>query len=140
MFSSAPFDPVRNPHAQGQSLARRISGLQALVALIAALPWLLRSPAHALGAAAGGLAVALGTWLLGRGMFGGSGFSAASAFQGLIVGFLARWMVIATGLALAIGWARWPALAVVCGLTVALLIQLLGVRLQARTEPWKTGN
>jgi len=140
MFSAAPIDPVRNPHAQGQLLARRLSGLQALVAVITALPWLLRSPIEALGAATGGLVVALGTWLLARGMFGGSGFSAASAFNGLIVGFLARWMVIATGLALAIGWARLPPLAVVCGLIVALLVQLLGMRLQARAKPWNTGN
>ena len=115
-------------------LARRLSGVQAMVALAAAVPWLLRGPVDALAAAVGGLIVALGTWLLGRGMFGhGGSVSAARGFAGLIVGSLVRWMAIATGFVLAIGWARWPPLAVLYGLIVALLVQLSGLRLQSKT-------
>lgn len=134
MFPAAPNDPVRNPHAHGQRLARRLSGLQALVAVLVALPWLFEGLRAASGALAGGLAVAVGTWLLGRGMFGGAGVSAARAFTGLIVGSLVRWMVIAIGVVLAIGWAEFPPMAVICGLIVALMVQLFGMRLQVRSE------
>lgn len=140
MFSAAPVDAVRNPHAQGQQLAHRLSGLQALAAIVTALPWLLRGPREALAALVGGLVVALGTWLLGRGMFGGAGVSAASAFTGLIVGSLARWMTIAIGVVLAIGWAGLPPSAVCSGLIVALMVQLFGMRLQTKSAPGKTGN
>ncbi len=135
MFSAAPIDPIRNPHAHGQRLARRLSGLQALAAMAFALPWLLRSPREATGAAIGGLIVALGTWLMARGMFGsrGRGFSAASALTGLVVGSLARWLTIATGLAFAIGWAKLPPLAGACGLIVTMMVQLFGLRLQTGT-------
>ncbi len=134
MLSAAPIDSVRNPHAHGQRLARRLSGLQALAAILIAMPWLLSGPRESLGALVGGLVVALGTWLLGRGMFGGTGVSAARAFTGLIVGSLARWLTIAAGLGFAIGWAGLPPLAVASGLIVALLIQLSGLGLQAKVE------
>lgn len=133
MFSAAPIDPIRNPHALGQRLARRLSGLQALAAIAFALPWLLRGPREAIAALVGGLMIALGTWLLGRGMFGGAGVSATRAFTGLIVGSLVRWMTIAIGVVLAIGWAKLPPMALLYGLIVALMVQLFGMQLQMKT-------
>ncbi len=132
MFATQPIDPVVNPHAQGKLLAQRLGGLQALSAVFTALPWLLCGPRDAMAALLGGLLVALGTWLLGHRMFGGAGISAAAALTGLIVGSLLRWVTIAAGVALAIGWAKLPPLPMLCGLIVALMIQLLGMRLPTK--------
>jgi len=134
MFSAIPVDSVRNPYAQGWSIARRLSGLQALAALFTASGWLLRSPNDAMAAAVGGLAVALGTWLLGRGMFSGSGVSATRALAGLIVGSLVRWLTIASCVALAVGWAKLPPLPLLSGLIVAFLVQLFGMRFAVRGD------
>lgn len=134
MQSAANPDPVRHPHAAARSIARQLCGLQVLATLAVALAWLLRSPQDALGAAAGGLSVAAGTWILGRRMFKGDAVSAGRAFIGLIVGSLLRWMVIAMGVVLAIGTAQWPPLAVMSGLIFALLVQLYGLRLDAQSQ------
>jgi len=133
-FHSRRFDSVRQPNASGQRLAMRLAALQLIVAVLTALPWWVRGWREALAAFMGGAIVALGTWLMGRSAFAGAEVSAARAMSGLLLGTAARWVAIAIGLVLALRGLHSPPIPLICGLMVALMVQLFGMRLTVRAE------
>lgn len=100
---------------------------------LAALPWLLRGPAWALAAVAGGLAVVAGTWLSGRIALGGGVQSSAGALGRLLAGMMLKWVVVIGALALgmASGLAPMP---VLTGVIAALVAQMLAVTGRAQAS------
>lgn len=119
---------MRNSIAAGRRLATRIVFAQTGVSLLMALLFLAQGWRPATGALAGGLLVAVGTLLLAARMFRGDAISGPTAFWGLLLGTLLKWVWLAGGLISLLGVWRLPPLAVVTGFTAALLTHLAGLR------------
>lgn len=114
---------MHDPLLAGRRLATRAIAWQAGATALASLATLLLGARHALGVAAGGAAVVLGTaaaaWLAWRG-----GVQPANAvLLRWFAGVVARWMLAGTVLVLALGTWRLPALPVLAGVVLALVAQ-----------------
>jgi ATP synthase protein I len=93
-----------------------------------ALLFLAQGSRPATGALAGGLLVSAGTILLAARMFRSDAISGPTAFWGLLLGTLLKWILLVGGLISLLGVWRLPPLAVVTGFTAALLVHLAGLR------------
>lgn len=118
-----------NSAAAGRRLARRTVALQGAVVLATALACLLSGRQAAYGALAGGAAMTLGSAIAAWGAFGGGVEGAGMALGRLLLGTVAKWVVVAVGLYLAIAAWHLPAPAVLAGAAMAALAFLAGARL-----------
>jgi len=120
---------VHDPIAAGRRSAFRATVVQAIVALLVALAFLVQGPWHALAAGVGGGALALGNALAARVSLGGI-VPARVAFARLLLGTLLKWSVAIGIFAIALGVWRLPPLPMVVGLAAAMLAYLLALNLR----------
>ena len=101
--------------ARKTALAQLLAG-SVVAALLGARYGLPAAAAATLGA----LAVALGTFLMGRALLGGGVSTATGALMRLVVGVIAKWVLVLVLCVLAIGVLKLPPLPLLAGLVVAL--------------------
>lgn len=94
---------------------------------VLALAFLLKGPGYAIGAAASGLAVVAGGWLAARVALGGGVQAAGSAMMRLIMAVLLKWVLVIAVLVLGFVWWRLPPLALLAGIAVGLMFQVLAL-------------
>ena len=116
-----------NPLAAGVRLVRRTIAFQAVAVATLALALLAKGSAWSLAALAGGGAIAAGGALYGVLALGGGIAPAAGALARLVLGLLAKWLVVVATLFIAIAVAKLPPLAVIGGAVVALVAQVLAM-------------
>lgn len=115
-----------NSVAHGRQQARKALVVQVLAVAATALALLAASPAHALAAALGGGALALGGWLSAWTALGGQAPAAAGLALGrLVTGLVLKWAVLIAALLLGLAVWRLPPAALVAGVIVALVAQVL---------------
>lgn len=117
------FDPL----AAGPRLVRRTVTRQGIAVAALALALLAKGAAWALGAVAGGAAIIVGGALYGALALGGGIAPATGALARLVLGLLAKWFVVVATLFIAIAVAKLPPLAVIGGVVVALVAQVLAM-------------
>ncbi len=117
------FDPL----AAGPRLVRRTVTRQGIAVAALALALLAKGSAWALGAVAGGGAIIVGGALYGALALGGGIAPAVGALARLVLGLLAKWFVVIATLSVAIAVAKLPPLAVIGGVVVALVAQVLAL-------------
>lgn len=116
-----------NPLAAGSRLVRRTIAFQAVAVAALSLALLAKGSAWSLAALAGGGAIAAGGALYGVLALGGGIAPAIGALARLVLGLLAKWLVVIATLFIAIAVAKLPALAVIGGAVVALVAQVLAM-------------
>lgn len=116
-----------NPLAAGTRLVRRTITFQAVAVAALSLVLLAKGSAWSLAALAGGGAIAAGGALYGVLALGGGIAPAAGALSRLVLGLLAKWVVVVATLFIAIAVAKLPPLAVIGGAVVALVAQVLAM-------------
>lgn len=108
-----------NSAAAGRRLALRVVAMQAVATLLTAGACLTIGPRAALAALAGGAAMALGSLAAAWGAFGGGVAGAGVALGRLLLGTAVKWLVVATGLYLAMAVWRLPAVPALAGAAMA---------------------
>ena len=112
-----------NTLAAGRQFARRAALLQlgagVLAAAVAGLAW---GAGHAAGAFTGATAAALGTTGLARVALGGGIQPARVIYLRLLGGMLLKWLLVALLIYLALVRGRFPPLATLSGVVLALLV------------------
>ena len=108
-----------NSAAAGRRLARRVVAMQAVATLLTAGACLTIGPRAALAALAGGAAMTLGSLAAAWGAFGGGVAGAGVALGRLLLGTAVKWLVVATGLYLAMAVWRLPAVPALAGAAIA---------------------
>ena len=117
-----------NSVTHGRQQARKALLAQVLAVAVVALALLAASPAHALAAALGGGALALGGWLSAWVALGGQTPAAAGLALGrLVTGLVLKWALLLAALLLGLAVWRLPPAALVGGVLVALLAQVLAM-------------
>ncbi|MGY0610718.1 MULTISPECIES: hypothetical protein [unclassified Luteimonas] len=116
-----------NPLAAGSRLVRRTITWQVVAVAALALALLAKGSEWSLGAVAGGAAVTAGGALYGVLALGGGIAPATGALARMVLGLLAKWVVVIAVLVVAIGVVRLPPLAVIGGVIVALVAQVLAM-------------
>lgn len=110
----------RTPAATNR-LARKAALAQLLAGgVVAALLGALYGLPAAAATMTGAVAVALGTFLMGRALLGGGVTDATGALMRLVVGVLAKWVLVLALGVLAIGVWKLPPLPLLAGLVAAL--------------------
>ena len=117
-------DPIA---ASRQSIARAVAVQMVAVALAAAGCFLLKGGVWGFGVLAGGIGMATGGGLSSRIALGGGVAPATGALARLIVAMLAKWVVVLVVLVVAVAVAGWPPVAVLAGVIVALVAQVLAL-------------
>ena len=124
---------MHDPIAAGRSAAARAVAVEVAACGVVALGFLALDWRHALAAAIGGAAMAAGNALSAALAFGGGIQRAPVAFGRLLLGVMAKWMVVLTIFALALAVWRLPPLPLLVGLAVSTLGYLLALnRIGAR--------
>ncbi len=99
----------------------------AAVAVLALAFLLLAGPKYALGALASGVAVSAGGWVAARMALGGGVQAAGSAMSRLILAVVAKWALVFGVLAVGFVVFKLPALALLAGIAVGLMFQVLAL-------------
>jgi hypothetical protein len=99
----------------------------AAVAVLALAFLLLAGPKYALGALASGVAVSAGGWGAARMALGGGVQAAGSAMSRLILAVVAKWALVFGVLAVGFVVFKLPALALLAGIAVGLMFQVLAL-------------
>ena len=110
--------------AIARRLAQRAVAWQAIAVAVLALAFLAKGSGWSLAALAGGGAVALGGEIGRRIALGGGVTPAIGALSRLVLGLMAKWLVVVVGLVLAVAVAKLPAAAALAGVVLALAVQL----------------
>lgn len=118
---------VFNPLAAGPRLVRRTVTRQGIAVAALALALLAKGSAWALGAVAGGGAIIVGGALYGVIALGGGIAPAASALARLVLGLMVKWFVVIAVLYVAMAQVALPRFAIVAGVVVALMAQVLAM-------------
>ena len=108
-----------NSAAAGRRLALRVVAMQAVATLLTAGACLTIGPRAALAALAGGAAMTLGSLAAAWGAFGSGVAGAGVALGRLLLGTAVKWLVVATGLYLAMAVWRLPAVPALAGAAMA---------------------
>ncbi|WP_305805854.1 ATP synthase subunit I [Stenotrophomonas sp. YIM B06876] len=111
----------------GRRLMLRAAVYPLVAVAVLALAFLYMGPRHAIGAAASGLAVVLGGWLAARVALGGGVQAAGSAMMRLITAVLLKWVLVIVVLFAGFVWWRLPPLALLAGIAVGLMFQVLAL-------------
>lgn len=120
---------MHDPVAAGRRSAHRALALQAGVAALVALAFVVQGLQQALSAAIGGGALLLGNALAAGLALGGGIQSARAAFARLLLGTLGKWAVVMGVLAVGFGAWRLPPLPALVGVVAGLLAYLVGLNL-----------
>ena len=119
-----------NSAAAGRRQARQVVVVQAITTVLVALAFLVDSLASAAGAGLAGAGVVLGSALMGWRSFRGGVIGAGAVLMRLAGGIALKWLVIAGALYLALARFELPPLAVLAGLSAALISSLLAYRIK----------
>lgn len=111
---------MHDPIAAGRRSALRAVAVQAATVAVVALAFLPKGPAWSLAAALGGGALALGNALAAWLALGGI-VPARVAFARLLLGVLAKWVVVVVVFVLALEAWRLPPLPLLAGLATGML-------------------
>ena len=126
-----------NSAAAGRRLALRVVAMQAVATLLTAGACLTIGPRAALAALAGGAAMTLGSLAAAWGAFGGGVAGAGVALGRLLLGTAVKWLVVATGLYLAMAVWRLPAVPALAGAAMAAAAFVVSMKFAA-ARPSKT--
>lgn len=120
-----------NSLSANRRLAFRMVAVQAVVAIVVAMGFLLQEPRAALAAAISGGAVALGSLLLAWRSMLGPAYPAGMALSRLISGLILKWFVVLGALYMSL--ARWdlPPLPLLAGLVATMAASFLTHGLKA---------
>lgn len=110
--------------ASGRRLAQRAIAWQAVAIAVLALAFLAKGSGWSLAALAGGGSVVLGGEASRRIALGGGVAPAIGALARLLLGLVAKWVVVVVGLVFAVALADLPAAAALAGVVLALAVQL----------------
>jgi F0F1-type ATP synthase assembly protein I len=108
--------------------------VQAAVATLVALSFLLQAPKAALAAGIGGGAVALGSLVLAWRSMLGPAYSAGLALGRLISGLLLKWFVVLGALYLSLARLDLPPLPLLAGMVATMAAAFLTQRSKARVS------
>lgn len=125
---------MHDPVAAGRRSAHRALAIQAIVATLVAVAFLVQGPQQALAAAVGGVAMLIGNALAASLALGGGIQPARAAFARLLLGTLGKWAVVMGGLAIAFGMWRISPLPALVGVVAGLLAYLLGLNFGDRVK------
>ena len=106
----------------GRRLAKRAITAQVIASLVLAVALLLIGPAHALGALLGGGGLALGNMAMAWLGLRSNAPAADYAMGQLVLGLLAKWVLVALVLAVGIVMLNLPGPAVLAGLFVSMVV------------------
>ena len=120
-----------NSLTANRRLAFRTVAVQAAVATLVALAFLLQDPQAALAAAIGGGAAAFGSLLLAWRSMMGPAYSAGLALARIVSGLLLKWFVVLGALYLSLARLGLPPLPLLAGLVVTMAASFLTLRLKA---------
>lgn len=114
-----------NSLSANRRLAFRTVAVQAAVAIVVALGFLLQGPRAALAAGIGGGALALGSLVLAWRSMTGPAYSAGLALARLVSGLVLKWFVVLAALYMSL--ARWelPPLPLLAGLVATMAASFL---------------
>lgn len=116
-----------NSPAAGRRLAQRMAAVQATAVLLTALACLPIGPRAALAVGLAGGVVALGNWLASRLALRSQAPGAGEALAGVLLGALAKWVLVLGVAWVAVAVCRLPPAAVLGGFVVAVLAQIAGM-------------
>ena len=117
---------MHDPIAAGRRAARRAIAVQIAVVVLVAMLFLVQGARHALAAAIGGVAMALGNALAARLSLAGI-VPAGVAFGRLLLGTMSKWLVAIAILAVALGAWRMPPLPMLVGFAAGLVAYLIAL-------------
>jgi F0F1-type ATP synthase assembly protein I len=116
---------VFNSLTANRRLAFRTVAVQAAVAMLVALAFLLQGAQAALAAAIGGGAVALGSLVLAWRSMMGPAYSAGLALSRMVSGLILKWFVVLGALYLSLARLGLPPLPLLAGLLAAMAASFL---------------
>lgn len=125
---------MHDPVAVGRRTAHRALAIEAIVAMLVAMAFLLQGPPQAIAAAVGGGTILVGNALAASLALGGGIQSARAAFARLILGTMVKWVVVLGGVAVAFGLWRLPPLPTLVGVVAGMLAYLLGLNFGDRVK------
>ena len=111
----------------GRRLMLRAAVYPLIAVIVVALVFLLMGPKYAVGALLSGLAVVAGGWLAARVALGGGIQAAGSAMMRLVLAVVLKWVLVIAVLMLSFFWLRLPPLALLAGIAVGLMFQVLAL-------------
>ena len=114
-----------NSLTANRRLAFRTVAVQAAVAMLVALAFLLQGAQAALAAAIGGGAVALGSLVLAWRSMMGPAYSAGLALSRMVSGLILKWFVVLGALYLSLARLGLPPLPLLAGLLAAMAASFL---------------
>ena len=120
-----------NSLTANRRLAFRTVAVQAAVAVLVALVFLVQDERAALAAAIGGGAVAFGSLLLAWRSMMGPAYSAGLALARMISGLVLKWFVVLGALYLSLARLGLPPLPLLAGLVATMAASFLTLRLKA---------
>ncbi|MDO5505443.1 MAG: ATP synthase subunit I [Pseudoxanthomonas suwonensis] len=116
-----------NSPDQGRQVAARMVYWQMLATALVAVSWLFSGPQAALAAALGGGIVTLGNWQASRLALRSQAPGAGLALAGVLLGTALKWVLVLVVAWLAVAVLRLPATALLSGVVVAVLAQVVSV-------------
>lgn len=111
----------------GRRLMLRAAIYPLAAVAITSLAFLLLGPKYAVGNALTGFATVLGGWVAARTALGGGVQAAGAAMTRLILAMVFKWVVIFVALALGFALWRLPPLALMAGIAIGLIFQVLAL-------------
>ena len=120
-----------NSLTANRRLAFRMVAVQAAVATLVALAFLLQDARAALAAGFGGGAVALGSFVLAARMMTGKAYSAGLALSRMVSGLILKWFVVLGALYVSLARLGLPPLPLLAGLLATMAASFLTHRLKA---------
>ena len=120
-----------NSLTANRRLAFRTVAVQAAVAVLVALVFLVQDERAALAAAIGGGAVAFGSLLLAWRSMMGPAYSAGLALARIVSGLVLKWFVVLGALYLSLARLGLPPLPLLAGLVATMAASFLTLRLKA---------
>ncbi|HOC11536.1 MULTISPECIES: hypothetical protein [Thermomonas] len=123
---------MQNSTGAGWRMALRVVAVQAIAVLAASVVCLINSPSAALAALAGGGALTLGSLVAAWGAFAGGVAGAGTALGRLLLGMLAKWLVVIVGLYLTMAVWRLPAVPALAGAAIAAAAMVVSMRFVAQ--------
>lgn len=111
----------------GRRLMLRAAVYPLAAVAVLALVFLMVSPSHAIAAAVSGLAVVAGGWISARMALGGGISGAAAAVGRLVAAMVLKWILVIAVLALGIIQWRLPPMALLAGIAVGMMFQVLAL-------------
>lgn len=119
-----------NSLAGGRRLAAKVILMQAAIAAVVGLAFLMRDVPSAIGALAGGLVAAIGTSMLALRVFARATAGPNAMLARFAVGTVLKWAVVIAGLYLILAVWKLPAMPAFVGLVAALLVTVFSLKFE----------